>query len=208
MNDEAPHPSAWRLLTIWTGIGLQSFGGGASTTLLIQRTFIDRYRWLSAEEFAQLWNLCLITPGINLIAITLLLGKRFGGWRGMIASLAGLLIPSASITCLLAALYTLVEHSATVEAVVRGIVPATGGVMALVALNFARPLFQRGVSGGKARTALTGALALASALAVIIFNVSAIVIVIASALLGGLLFAPKPDAAPADDGAHQEGEAE
>jgi chromate transporter len=193
------------MLAIWTGIGLQSFGGGASTTLLIQRTFIERYQWITAEEFARLRNLCLITPGINLIAITVLLGKRLGGWRGIVASLAGLLVPSATITCLLAALFVQVEHSATVQAIVRGVVPATGGVMALVALNFARPLFKRGAITGEARVALTVALALASALAVIVFNLSAIVVVIVSALLGALLFRPKADKADDPQDAPQEG---
>ena len=192
MSDKAPHPSAWRLLGIWTGIGLQSFGGGASTTLLIQRTFIERYRWITEEEFTRLWGICLLTPCINLIAITALLGKRLGGWRGIVASLVGLLIPSGAITCLLAALFAQVEHSTTVQAVVRGIVPATGGVMALVAVNFARPLFRRGANTGLWRIVLTPALALAGGLAVIRFNVSAIAIVIAAALLGALLFAPSP----------------
>lgn len=205
MSDSAPHPSAWRLLGIWAGIGLQSFGGGASTTLLIQRTFIEKYRWVTAEEFTRLWGLCLLTPGINLIAITVLLGKRLSGWRGIIASLAGLLIPSGVITCLLAALFAQVEHSAAIQAVVRGVVPATGGVMALVAVNFARPLFQRGADTGPLRIALTAILALAGGLAVIIFNVSAIIVVIGCALLGALLFAPPPPPPPQNHAETREG---
>lgn len=194
MSDETPYPSAWRLLGIWAGIGLQSFGGGASTTLLIQRTFIEKYRWVTVEEFTRLWGICLLTPGINLIAITALLGKRLGGWRGVIASLVGLLIPSGGITCLLAALFAQVEHSTTVQAIVRGVVPATGGVMALVAVNFARPLVRRGADNGPLRIALTAVLALAGGVAVIVFNVSAIAVVIAAMLLGALLYAPRPSA--------------
>src|SRR5262245_22898768 len=122
---QQPQPSTWQLFGIWAGIGLQSFGGGASTTLLIQRTFIERRRWLTIEEFTHLWGLCLLTPGINLIAVTALIGKRFGGTRGIVASLAGLLLPSAAITCLLAALFVRVEHTAVARAALRGIVPAT-----------------------------------------------------------------------------------
>src|SRR5436309_10717278 len=97
-----PRPGTWKLFRIWTGVGLQSFGGGASTTLLIQRAFIEKHRWLSIEEFTHLWNLCILTPGINLVALTVLIGKKLGGTRGIIASLAGMLLPSAAITCLLA----------------------------------------------------------------------------------------------------------
>jgi chromate transporter len=40
MDEQDPGPGVWQLFGIWTRIGLQSFGGGASTTLLIQRVFI------------------------------------------------------------------------------------------------------------------------------------------------------------------------
>jgi len=64
---------------------------------LIQRTFIDRHKWLSIEEFAYFWNLCVLTPGINLIAVTVLIGRKLGGVGGIAVSLAGLLLPSALI---------------------------------------------------------------------------------------------------------------
>lgn len=53
----APAPTTWTILRVWTGIGLQSFGGGASTQLLIWRTFADRYGWVEAEELVRFWNL-------------------------------------------------------------------------------------------------------------------------------------------------------
>src|SRR5262249_37167793 len=101
------HPShkagAWQLLRIWTGIGLQSFGGGTSTVFLIQREFIEKRNWLTMEEYIILWNLCLFTPGINLASLTILIGRKLGGYRGIVASLVGMLLPSATITCLLTA---------------------------------------------------------------------------------------------------------
>src|SRR5437868_10712321 len=141
---QAPHPApgTWQLFSIWAGIGLQSFGGGASTTLLIQRAFIEKYGWVSSDEFLRLWNLCQLTPGINLIAIAILLGKKLGGTRGIVVSLAGMLLPSATITCLLAAFFLHVEKVAAVQAALRGVIPATGGIMLVVAYNFARPFIR------------------------------------------------------------------
>lgn len=112
MERQDPRPSTWQLFRIWAGVGLQSFGGGASTTFLIQRAFIEKHRWLSIEEFMHLWSLCLLTPGINLVALTVLIGKKLGGTRGIVASLAGMLLPSAAITCLLAAIFKQIEHVA------------------------------------------------------------------------------------------------
>jgi len=105
MKLQDPRPSKWQLFRIWASVGLQSFGGGASTTFLIQRAFIQKHRWLSMEEFMHLWNLCILTPGINLVALTVLIGKKLGGTWGIVVSLAGMLLPSAVITCLLAAIF-------------------------------------------------------------------------------------------------------
>ncbi len=191
MNEREATPSLWRLFRIWASIGLQSFGGGATTTLLIQREFTERTGWVTDEEFLRLWNLCLLTPGINLIALTVLLGKKMGGNRGIVVSLAGMLAPSGAITCLLAALFVQVERSATTQAVLRGVIPATGGVMLLVLVNFARPLIHSARKDGRALTLLGIALTLLSAVAVIAFNVSAILIVVGLAIIGAFVFAPR-----------------
>jgi chromate transporter len=186
-----PRPGAWQLFGIWARIGLQSFGGGASTTLLIQRAFIEQRRWLSMEDFLRLWNLCLLTPGINLIALTVLLGKKLGGTRGIIASLTGLLLPSAPITCLLAALFVQIEQQAAVQAVLRGIIPATGGIMLLVGLNFARPLIQQAARTGLRFVVMGSLLVIVSALAIILLKLSVIVVVLGAICLGVVFFSPR-----------------
>ena len=195
MRVQKPRPGAWRLFGIWAGIGLQSFGGGASTTLLIQQTFIERRRWLSMEEFTRLWSLCLLTPGINLIAVTVLIGKQLGGVRGIVASVAGMLLPSATITALLAAIFLRVEHAAVVQQVLRGIVPATAGIMLLVAVNFARPIIRERTVMGPSYLWMCAALTLVIAVAIIRWNVSAIVAVLGAALFGIIFFAPRKIAA-------------
>lgn len=200
MNAQQPSPGAWRLFGIWAGIGLQSFGGGASTTLLIQRTFIERRQWLTMEEFTRLWGLCLLTPGINLIAVTILIGKQLGGVRGIVASVAGLLLPSATITALLAALFLRIEHMAVVQQVLRGVVPATAGIMVLVAVNFARPIIRERATMGTVYLGVCAALVLVIALAIILWNVSAIVAVLGAALFGIIFFAPRTASARAETG--------
>src|SRR5437660_11096283 len=144
MKLQDPKPNKWQLFRIWASIGLESFGGGASTTLLIQRAFIEKHKWLSIEELMHLWNLCIFTPGINLVALTVLIGKKLGGTWGIVASLAGMLLPSAAITCLLTVIFIQIENIAAVQAVFRGVIPATGGILLVVGLNFALPLIRKG----------------------------------------------------------------
>ncbi len=192
MELQNPNPTTWKLFRLWAAIGLQSFGGGASTTFLIQRTFTEKYTWLSMEDITRFWSLCILTPGINLVALTVLIGRKLGGSWGIAASLAGLLLPSAIITCLLTALFTQIEHIAAVQAILRGVVPATGALMLLVGLNFALPIFRRSYKDGIFY--LTGSIVvmIACFLAVIFLKLSVVVVILGAVLLGALFFAPKP----------------
>lgn len=183
-----PRPGSWRLFLIWAGIGLQSFGGGASTILLIQREFVERRGWMTMEEFAHYWNLCLFAPGINLVALTILIGKRFGGIPGILCSLAGMLIPSATITCLIAAGFKQVEHNHITQAVLKSVIPATGGIMLLVGVNFARPQLIQAYKEGTLNLTLVIATLVLSSLAIILLQVPVFLVIIGMSLLGIVLF--------------------
>jgi chromate transporter len=191
---QEPGPGKWQLFRIWASIGLQSFGGGASTTLLIQRAFIEKHRWLSIEEFMHLWNLCILTPGINLLALTVLIGRKLGGAWGILVSLAGLLLPSATITCLITAGFASVQHLPVVQAMLRGVVPATGGIMLLVGLNFALPLIRRSYKEGILYLLASSVLIIVCVLAVILFKLSVIVVVLGTAFLGAFFFSSRSEA--------------
>jgi chromate transporter len=143
------------------------------------------------EEFLYFWNLCVLTPGINLIAVTVLIGRKLGGAWGIAVSLAGMLLPSALITCLLTIGFTSVEHIPAVQAILRGVVPATGGIMLLVGLNFALPLIRRGYKEGVFYLLASGVLIIACALAVILLKLSVIFVILGAAFLGSLIFGRK-----------------
>ncbi len=186
-----PKPTTWHLFRLWAAIGLQSFGGGASTLFLIQRTFTEKHPWVSTEDITHYWSLCILTPGINLVALTVLIGRRLGGAWGIAASLAGLLLPSATITCLLTALFIQVQKLDAVQAALRGVIPATGGVMLLVGLNFALPIFRRSYKEGLLYTVGSAAVMLACLFAVVLLKLPVAVVILAAVVLGILFFSPK-----------------
>lgn len=211
MGSQDPRPSKWLLFRIWASIGLQSFGGGASTTFLIQRAFIEKYHWLTMEEFLRFWNLCILTPGINLVAVTVLIGKKLGGAWGIVVSLAGMLLPSATITVLLAALFLQIENIAAVQAVLRGVIPATGGIMLLVGLNFALPLIRKSYKTGILYLLASGVVMFACALAIIFLKLSVIIVILGAVLLGALFFSPRkttplPEPTPDQEQAQTQGQ--
>ncbi|HLG65995.1 MAG TPA: chromate transporter [Ktedonosporobacter sp.] len=188
MKQPDPRPGKWQLFRIWTSIGLQSFGGGSSTIFQIQQEFIEKRGWMTMEDFSLFWNLCLFTPGINIIALTVLIGRKLGGISGIVVSLIGLLLPSATITCLLAAGFKLIENRPDVQAILRGVIPATAGVMFVVATRFAHPLLTQARKEGWARSVASAIIVLACTTALIVLKLSVILVLICAATTGAIIF--------------------
>lgn len=140
------------------------------------------------EDFTHFWNLCIFAPGINLVALTILIGRKLGGFIGVFGSLLGLLVPSALITCLIAAIFKGIESIAAVQAVVKGIIPATAGVMLIIGLSFAQPQLQLARKEGPFHIIVCLTLIIAAVVAIIVFNVSIVVILPCMGLLGLILF--------------------
>jgi chromate transporter len=154
--------SPWRLLRIWTVIGVQSFGGGSATLYLIRRIAVERYAWLTDEDFTRYWGICQIVPGINILGLVILIGFRVAGTRGAVLSLTGLLLPSAAITVALTSVYASIRDIAIVRAAIAGVVPATVGLGLLLSFTMVRPLLTAARHDGRANTLIAVALLLAS----------------------------------------------
>ena len=187
VQQDAPQTGAWRIFLIFAVIGLQSFGGGASTTLLMQREFIEKRHWLTTEEYTHLWGLCQFAPGINLFSFTILVGKRIGRTAGVISALAGLLIPSSLITCLLAAGFKQVEYLPTTQAIERGVIPATAGIILLVGVNFAYPLLLKAMKESLIHL-LMSVLLIALCTIAMLLGVPVAIALVGAALLGSVCF--------------------
>ena len=102
-----------------------------------------------------------------------------------------MLLPSAAITCLLAAIFIQLENVAAVQAVFRGVIPATGGILLVVGLNFALPLIRKGYKEGIFFLLVSGVLTIACAFAVIFLKLSVIIVILGAATLGTFFFSSK-----------------
>lgn len=133
-----------RLTRSWVAVGMQSVGGGTSTLLLIRRLAVDRERWLSPREFGEAWALSQLSPGIHLVALAGLIGRRVAGWRGVVAAVGGMMIPAAAITIALTAGYGLIAASPIARAALAGVAPVTGGMTIATAALLVRASARRG----------------------------------------------------------------
>ncbi len=136
-------PSSRSLLRVWFLLGLQSFGGGMATLTLVRRTAVEQERWITEAEFSHFWSLVQLAPGINLLALIILIGRAVAGGRGIMLALTGLLLPSVAITVALTASYSHFQQSPLVRNATGGVIPAIVGLGLVTAWQIAKPLLWR-----------------------------------------------------------------
>ena len=177
-------PSSLELFRVWLSLGLQSFGGGAATLALIRRASVETHGWVTEAEFTRFWSLVQIAPGINLLALTILIGRRTAGAQGILLALAGLLLPSAAVTVALTASYQRVQDTPLVRDALHGIIPATVGLGLLTAWQIARPALLQSRREGRKNLAVSLALLLASGAAMQWGHLPVLVILLGAGVLG------------------------
>ena len=203
---QAPSPplpaqpvSAMAQLRAWFAIGSQSFGGGASTLYLMRQILIRRNGWLTDAEFAQDWTLSKASPGLTLIGLTAILGRRVDGWRGLILALLGLLVPSVALTVAMAAGFATIRDQPLVQAGIRGMAPATIGLTLAMMAIFARTSMRTGSARWIDGSIIVGAIVVGFAIP----DASVAVIVLGAGIgwiaLGEAAAPPPPAAEPGPD---------
>jgi chromate transporter len=169
------------LLAAWIAVGTQSVGGGTSTLFLIRRQLVDRHRWISAREFTEAWALSQLSPGIHLVALAGLLGRRVAGWAGVI-SVGGMMVPAAIVTAVMTAAYASIADQPLARSALAGMAPATGGMTLALAALMVRDARQHG------RLVIADAAVVLATFAILTFTSTSSVLVIVTASLVGALF--------------------
>jgi chromate transporter len=172
-------------------LGVQSFGGGTSTFYLIHQACIER-GWLSEEEFVRTWALAQISPGINLLKLTVLVGHRLCGWPGLIAGAIGLLLPSATVTVLMTAGFATIREQPLVQAAMRGILPATIGLSLAMGVQMGQPLLARACREGPVRLAAYLLILAGAGLLLAFTSISPVIVLLLSGGAAILLMAVIP----------------
>jgi len=182
----AQQTSLWQLFRVWAQLGLQSFGGGMATLFMIRRAAVEQHRWLTADEFTRDWALCQAAPGINLICMTILIGRQVAGLAGALIAVFGLLLPSVAITITMTALYAYFRDSALLQAALNGIVPATVGLGLLLSSSMARPLLVASQRESLFSLFVSMLLLVGSALALLVWKLPVILVLCCAAFIGAL----------------------
>ncbi|HSI61016.1 MAG TPA: chromate transporter [Ideonella sp.] len=137
MSGEAAPPlsrprSLRELFVVFTRMALMGFGG---VLPIAQRELVERQRWLTAQDFAELLSVGQVLPGPNIVNVALMVGDRFFGLRGAAAALAGMLCAPFVLVMLLAVLYKNLADFPVVAGALRGMGAVAAGLVIAMALK-------------------------------------------------------------------------
>ena len=177
-----------RLFFTWVQIGFTSFGGGATTQYLIQESFIYKHKWINAEEYTNFIGMCQITPGINIIAYTILIGKRLAGWVGILVSLIGLILPSAAITIGISAIYVSISKFPKVHSALHTVFAAIFGIALATNWRNVRPILVKNNKHGSLSLGVTLGIMISSAIIYVLLNPPVIVLYLFGGLCGAFTY--------------------
>lgn len=97
-----PLASALEVFKTYLPLGLTSFGGPIAHLGYFHRELVQRRRWVSEEDYAQLLALCQFLPGPASSQLGFGLGLLRAGWLGAVAAFVGFTLPSALLMLLFA----------------------------------------------------------------------------------------------------------
>jgi chromate transporter len=140
--------SWWELLQLaghFALLSLLAVGGAISLASEMQRYLVVEHGWIDALQFNASIALAQAAPGPNVLFVALL-GWSVAGPLGMVATMAGIMVPSSIISFAVGRLRHARRDALAVQAFSVGLAPLTIGLLAATGWVLALPLVDHPLS--------------------------------------------------------------
>ena len=129
----------WQLICVYLKIGVFGFGGGYAMLSLIQFEIVERYHWLTLQQFTDVVAISQMTPGPIGINSATYIGYTVTGnlWGAVIATVA-VCLPSFLMVLFISYFFVKFKNNKYVNAAMSGLLPmsvALIGAAALLLMN-------------------------------------------------------------------------
>jgi chromate transporter len=115
-------------------VNLFTIGGGYVMLPLLHGFFVERFAWMTNQEFMDAVAMGQVTPG-PLTVMNAFIGFKVAGLAGAVTATAGSYLPSLLVTTFVTKYYLKFKTSKVVSSVFRGIKPVIVGMLLAVCFN-------------------------------------------------------------------------
>jgi chromate transporter len=168
-----------RLFLAFAKVGTFSIGGGYAMLPFIQKEVIERNGWMKIQEFSDILAISQMTPGPVAVNSATYVGYKMGSIPGSIAATLGVVLPSFIMILIIAAFFVKFYERPSVQSIFKGIRPGVLGLLAAAAYTVTVTSVPD----------LKGALIFLASFGVLfIKKIDPIMVIIASAIVGIILY--------------------
>ena len=124
-----------QLFLSYLQIGAFSFGGGYAAMSLIQAQVVEKYQWLTMQEFSNLVTIAEMTPGPIAVNSATFVGAQVGGVLGSLVATLGCILPSCFIVTLLARVYVKYRNVKVMQNALGALRPVVVAMITIAGIN-------------------------------------------------------------------------
>ena len=153
------HSPIWSLISTFGLMSLFAVGGAAAAVPEMHRIAVEVHHWMTDKQFADAYAIAQLSPGPNVLIVTLI-GYAVAGIPGALAATLAMCLPTALLAYFVSRLLNRPSQSRWPGLIQAALVPLSIGLMAASALILAQST-DRSIAAALL-TAMVAAMALVS----------------------------------------------
>ncbi|MGY0692140.1 chromate transporter [Virgibacillus sp. FSP13] len=126
----------WNLFIAFFRVGMLGYGGGPGSIPLIHKEVVDKYKWMSGEEFGDLLALANTLPGPIATKLAGYIGHRVAGFWGMLNGVIASILPTIVLMIVLLSSLSSIKDVSWVEGMTAAVIPVVAMMLAVLTWQF------------------------------------------------------------------------
>jgi chromate transporter len=116
--------------------GMLGYGGGPSSIPLVHKEVVERYQWMTDDEFSDVLALGNTLPGPIATKIAGYIGYRVAGTVGLLNAIVATVLPTMVLMIGLIGLLSSFKDSPVVQGMIQAVAPVVGVMLLTLAYTF------------------------------------------------------------------------
>ncbi|MHB1314298.1 MAG: chromate transporter [Christensenellales bacterium] len=166
----------WGLFVIFFKAGTFTFAGGLAMLPVIQKDVVEKYKLMPEEDFCEYACLAQTLPGVIALNCASFVGRRAAGTKGMLVAGFGATFSAFALMIAATILLQLIPQQGPVVGAFRGIRAASAALVLSAAFTLGRQICK----------GVFAYIVMLCAFALVLFGVSAILVILAAGIAGYL----------------------
>lgn len=167
----------WKLFLSTLYLSAFTFGGGYVIVTLMKSKFVDEYKWITEKEMLNITAIAQSAPGAIAVNAAIVVGFRLAGFIGVLVAVLGTIIPPFIIISLISLFYEVFRQNQMITLLLGGMEAGVAAVVVAVSVEMALGVV-------KDKDTILTIMMVVAFIANAVFNVSVIIIILISVLIG------------------------